>query len=282
MRSLLAKTSAAAFFMALVGGAVSAPSQALAQDVNIGNSVTMTTSGVSGDEDKFSRNPTLTVTHQIVNESATEPSRVKLLVDAYTVDDTFSKYPLRFDFFVNRKLFSTQIRSPELPGAVGVDIGTDIASPPFNYTVVATVLHPNRSFTTVLNGAVFSSDLIRKLDCSVTKPAATEGAEDVFTASSVDSLQKGNDTIALKYNANGAGGSLEDEIVVDLTLAEVPSTSQSGDISISGTISTTGGGKDVAAEVEGTATFTNGALTGLEVASGDDVVSLSCSEAAAE
>jgi hypothetical protein len=222
------------------------------------------------------------VTHQVVSGTETEPARVKLLVDAYTIDDTFSKYPLRFDFFVNRKLFSTQMRSPELPGAIGVDIGTDIAAPPFNYTVVATVLHPNRSFTTVLNGAVFSSDLVRKLDCSVTKPAATEGAEDLFQASSVDSLQKGNDTIALKYNADSASGDKQDEVVVSLTLAEVPSTSKTGDISVSGSVSTTGDGKDVTTEVEGTATFTSGALTGIEASSADDTVSLSCSEASAE
>ena len=271
---------AAAIFSAVLSVGLSAVPCAHAQNQVVEVGSVNTTRGISGDEDKHSRNPTLSVSHQMVQATATEPQRVKILADAFTADSSFSKYPIRFDFFVNRKLFSTQMRSVELPGSVGVDIGTDIATPPFNYSVVATVLHPNRSFTTVLNGAVELSDLARTLDCSLTK-ASAEGDDVIFQASDVQSEQKSADMLGLKYNATSQSGGEVDEVVTSFTLGSAPSATETGDLSISGTLSTSGPGKDVSVAVEGTATFTNGAITGIEVGSSDDAVSLSCSEAAA-
>jgi hypothetical protein len=65
--------------------------------------------------------------------------------------------------FVNRKLIVTEIRSTELPGPIGIDVPNS-ATPPFSYSIVATC-HPNRQYTTVLNGGGISVDLESFSDC---------------------------------------------------------------------------------------------------------------------
>ena len=112
------------------------------------DSLTLTTEGVSGEADKGRRSPVLSASTSVTT------GNVKILVDAYVPSSQYQKFPIKFEFFVNRKLVLTQIRSSELPGPVGIDIGTKVASPPFNYSIVATLLHPNRQYTTVLNAAV--------------------------------------------------------------------------------------------------------------------------------
>ena len=108
----------------------------------------LTTEGVSGDVDKLNREPVLSVRAAAGATSAT------IYADAYVIDGDFKKYPIQFDFYVNRSLFASQVRSTELPGPVGITVEYTKVPLPFNYTVVARVLHPNRTFTTVLNAAV--------------------------------------------------------------------------------------------------------------------------------
>jgi hypothetical protein len=87
----------------------------------------------------------------------TTPKRDKgysLLIDAYLPNKEYAKFPIQFQIFVNGQMVATQVRSPELPRAIGFDVTPDIAEAPFNYTIVATVLYPNRSFTSVAQGAV--------------------------------------------------------------------------------------------------------------------------------
>ncbi len=111
-------------------------------------SLTLTTEGISGEADKGRRSPVLSASTSVGT------GNVKILVDAYVPSPQYQKFPIKFEIFVNRKLIVTQIRSTELPGPIGIDVGSNIATPPFNYSIVATLLHPNRQYTTVLNAAV--------------------------------------------------------------------------------------------------------------------------------
>ena len=75
---------------------------------------TNTVEGVSGDIDKKHRGPSLSV------NAYAEGSGAKILADAYVPNTEFTSYLIRFDFYINRRLFSSQIRSKELSGAIGV------------------------------------------------------------------------------------------------------------------------------------------------------------------
>ena len=155
--------------------------------------VTVTSQGVGGDRDKKKRDPVVSVTRIVGTEN------VKLLVDAHVQSYDFRKYPIRFEFYVNRHLFSTQIRSPQLSGPIGVEIGPDIASPPFNYSVVARIMHPNRTFTTVIEGAAYANEYVSQLDCTVT--LGSDRSAKIFVANNIDTVQQGNNSFSLAFEA---------------------------------------------------------------------------------
>ena len=224
--------------------------------------VTNTTEGISGDIDSKRRSPVLSVT------VSRDSSAVKLLTDAHVPNPDYQKYPIKFDFFVNRKLFATQIRSTELPGAVGVDIGSDVALTPFNYSVVATVLHPNREFTTVLNGAVFGSNLIATLSCnlSITDPATDETTE--YSVEETQTKQPSADKLSLEFEATNL-------------LDEGDSATLSGDLilnstTLSGTLSLDLNGAPASKTFSGEAVLENDALISFALDSDDQTASLSC------
>ncbi|NMC64153.1 MAG: hypothetical protein GYA55_13395 [SAR324 cluster bacterium] len=116
------------------------------------SSLVLSHEGVGADVDKKRREPILSV------RVAAGPTSATIFADAYVVSDQTNYLPIQFDFFINRAFFASQIRSTELPGPVGVTVAYKDVPLPFNYSVVAKILHPNRTFTTVLNGAVEKID----------------------------------------------------------------------------------------------------------------------------
>jgi hypothetical protein len=155
--------------------------------------------GAGKEVDKQHRGPNVTVGVQ-----ATETT-TKILVAGKVLNENYQHFPIRYQFFINRQLFHTQVSSPELPGPIGVDIGTDIATIPFNYTIVAEVLHPNRRFTTVAQGAVTQSDVIvtptaevisNVLDQCTLVLNSGEDNESTFSASQVVLKRSGTDLTA--------------------------------------------------------------------------------------
>lgn len=222
--------------------------------------------GIGGDVDRGNRNPTLSVEVKRVGQG------VKILADATVGNEGYAHYPVKFEFFVNRKLFATQIRTQALPGAVGVDIGPDIAVPPFNYTAIATLLHPNRQFTTVIEGSVYALDLVTTFDCSITRPADNEDSIKLFTEDGVSTAQTGNSSLTIAINnAKNTSGSLS----ATLNGAVIVKTS---DNSASATLSYVEGSQDpVSLELSGSATLQNGKLTALSLTSADGETALRCS-----
>lgn len=111
--------------------------------------------GIGGDVDRDDRGPRITYSVDVQANGAT-----RILVNGEVPNEEYRKYPIQYDFFINNRLFSSQVTSVQLPGPIGIDVGPDKAPLPFNYTIKATVLHPNRSFTTMAFGAVDESMIV--------------------------------------------------------------------------------------------------------------------------
>jgi len=182
--------------------------------------------GIAGDIDKHHRAPILSVSTETTADGA------RILVDTSVPDPVYAKYPVRVDFFVNRKLFSSQIRSPELPGALGVDVPSALAALPFNYSVVATLVQPNRTFTTVINGAAFANTLGKVYDCTLTLPGEVNSGDGVssveYLAESIPSSQTGPASIYFAFLGVSEEPPKQATARVSLQLAASTATTERG------------------------------------------------------
>lgn len=241
------------FCSLLIGGIT--PSYSLAQ--------VLTSMGVAGEMDSKGRNPQLSVRPEVSADN------VKILVDAAISDRTLVKFPVRFDFFVNRGFFTSQIRSPELPGPIGIDVPSSIASVPFNYTVIASIVHPNRKFTTLINGAVFSGSLFGNLDCSLTLNSTSEDPIDLSN-SSVDSGQSSNNNFTLNFTGTDSDDGSEASISSSFNV--------NSDDSISGNITVVRDGLTQSFQTSGTISrdSSEGGLEEVDVSSSDGNTVLIC------
>ncbi len=231
---------------------------------------TNTVIGVSGRDDKQSRSPVVTVT------AIPGSTNTRLLVDAYQRNDEYQKYPMQFDFYINRRLFSSQYRSDRLPGAVGVDIGPDIATLPFNYAVIVKVLTPHGdSYTTVVESAVFASFLNGRLDCTVSF-VSSENSD--FVKNSVDITQIGNSSLQLSFD-NASAIASSNTVSASLT-ATVDTESSDTTPTMTGTLTTTLNGSAASLRVEsvsGSATLGDNGIAGISLSSEDGSLTLTCS-----
>lgn len=229
--------------------------------------VTNTSFGVSNRDDKLGRSPVVTVT---TIPGSTLEEATKILIDAYERNPEYRLYPMSFDIYINRKLFSSQFRSSTLPGPIGVDVGTDVATLPFNYTVIAKVITPNGNpFTTVFEGAVFASQLSASLDCTVTFVGSETTS---YVKNNVSINQTGNDSFSVQLEGAEQVGS---DSKLDANLqASVSGTSASG------SLSTTVDGLESTARVtvvSGSASLSSSSSAFIDMASTDGSVNFSCS-----
>ncbi len=218
--------------------------------------------GIAGYADKKDRNPVLSV------RAVVEEGNVKLLADAEIKVEDLRKFPIRFDFFVNRSLVTSQIRSPELPGPVGIDVSSRTAAIPFNYAVIATLLHPNRQYVSSIYGAVFGEDLTASgLSCTLSI-ADSEGNAVEYTKSNVSIDQPTADTVSFSFN--GATTESSEDTASASGTASISGTSASGSL----TISSPAG--DDTVSVTGTAEKEAGTLKSLTLSSEDEGYVLGC------
>jgi hypothetical protein len=239
----------------------------------------LTTEGISGDSDKKRRGPVLTVgTHHNQTDSSGArggKANTTLLADAYIPNEEYQKYPIRFDFFVNRKLVSSQLRSVELPGPIGLEVTSEMATIPFNYSVVATLLHPNREFTTILNGAVTStkptppSSALSKCTLEIVPKEGAELTVYVADTVTVTSPESGKFSITFQTSTLDDGSQGEPvSVSTDITVT---------DGAISGTMTTSVAGNEETVEVSGDATVESDALQNLDITPAVGATALSCS-----
>ena len=234
------------------------------------NQTTNTVIGVADRDDKQSRSPVVTVS------AIPGATNTRLLVDAYQRNDAYARYPMQFDFYINRKLFSSQYRSNRLPGPVGVDIGPDVATLPFNYAVVVKVLTPHGDpYTTVVESAVFANFLNGQLDCTVSF-ISTETAD--FVKNAVEVRQIGNESLQLSFEDASAIASSN---TVSATFSATIDTSSSPtNPTMTGTLTTTINGMASSMRTEtvtGTATLGTDSITAISVSSEDSSLTLKCS-----
>lgn len=246
-------------------GAVSSSSSAALSSA--GGSI-LTAEGVLGDTDSKRRAPQLRVQPQVLE------GRVRLLADAYIPHPDLQDHPIEFEFFINRKLFTTQIRSKSLPGAVGVDIGPDVAVPPFNYSVVAKVVHPNRTFTTVLEGAVVSAtpDVSAEQfeSCTITLTTVEGDEEEIelFVGNNVGVGQSTPTSAAFTFSAQKSDSTETASFEVTLTIEEGEAE---------GSVEVTRNGAAETYSVSGTAEVNASRPVDLSVSSDDEEVDITCS-----
>lgn len=221
--------------------------------------------GVANDIDRKGRNPHLTVGTVVGKD------KVTLLADAFHPSNDYTKYPLQFDFFVNRNFLTSQYRSPTLSGPIGVDVPSSLAKPPFNYVVVVKMLHPNSIYTTVIEGAVFSENLTGTMDCTLTE-GKDETDATIYTANSVIVGQSGNSVFNTTFQAKSQSGDRTLTVAAEVTVAANTSDS-------TGTITTTEDGESDAAVTGGaTATRDDSGLSAFTITSEDGNTTLSCAK----
>jgi hypothetical protein len=238
-----------------------------------GSSEVNTTEGVSGFLDKKRRAPSLSV-----GVSRNGKSAVKLLADAYVANEEYVDYPIKFEFFVNRTLVATQIRSKELAGPVGIDVDASKTPFPFNYSVIATVLGPNRTFTTVLNGAVFSADLASngsisscQLTLSDQVTTQSESSNTTYLAQTVTVSQVSNSQIQVAFETATLADGTEVDPVSVTALVAVDGETASGEISVGGA-----DGAPVKTAASGSATLKDSQVVKFSIATSDSQTTLSC------
>ncbi len=235
--------------------------------------VTNATEGISGYQDAKGRDPVIIVTAK--RDAALK--KATLLVDAYVSNGEFTQFPIRFDFYINRKLYVSQMRSVELPGPIGIDIGEDIATIPFNYSVVATVLHPNKQFSTILHGAVEESTgsggtTTSGLDCTL-MVTDSEGIEDDFVGNGVTFTSSDSDTWTFSFTADNIDQTASAAVSGS---ADVTSQATETGSSASSSVSVVIKGSTTKLTLTGQGTTQNGSLMSLDV-SDENGNSLKCS-----
>lgn len=240
-----------------------APLAGIAQTQPASQKVTLTAQGVAGDMDAENRSPIVTVSYEFAENG------VKILADAFEPNEAYKQYPLRFDFYINRRLFSSQVRSPELPGAVGVDVGQDVAVPPFNYTVVVQLIHPNRSYATAIQGAVFTHQLTGRFDCTLTLSAKEEPI--VFVANEVQSAQRGNLAFSIAFEGERQDGGETAAVEAPVMLSGTDSKNASSTVLI------TRADVPQSIAMTGTVEVENETIKSFSLSSEDGETTLSCS-----
>lgn len=224
---------------------------------------TLQAKGIVGYVDSKGRSPELGV--EVVRKSS---ETISILASAAQLHEDYEQYPMRYDFYVNRRLFSSQVQSPELPGAVGVDIGPDIATVPFNYMVVASTISPDgRPFSSVISGAVYESNLQADLVCNLSFDADTE-SEVVYTDGSLSTSQNTNDSFELNFSGENTVG----ENATAVGLVNISGSSASANLSV-----TRGSADAQAINFSGSLSFaSNSSIERLSLSSSDSSIEILC------
>lgn len=227
--------------------------------------------GIMGFRDKKGRGPILSVS---VSRPSKEGENHKILADAVVNHKEMQAYPVKFEFYVNRNLVATQIRSPELPGPVGYEVSPNVATTPFNYAVVATLLYPNRSFSSAVYGAVFAQDFATSLkSCTLTLAnPSTDGssASQTYSASSITVTQQSDEAFSVSFTTSTlSDGSSASEVEASASL------SLAGE-KINGSLVATRDEVKERFQISGTATLSDSTVDSFEAKTGDGNTQLAC------
>ena len=241
--------------------------------------------GIEGFVDYKHRGPVLTINPFYFNASTSEAKSAggpfsRILADAYIPNTDYEEYPIRFDFFINRELVSSQLRSPAQPGAIALTLPASEIAPPFTYSVIATLLYPNRSFSTVINGTLTpnnptpvptgtpSPSSLSKCTLTLTNTGGSTTTN--YEATTITGGEVSDNSTTISFTAT--------EVTTNSTSSTVP-TSLALDISGdtgSGDLSTTVSGKTTTTAVDGPVSVSNNAVASLSLESDGATTKLVC------
>jgi hypothetical protein len=249
----------------------------------------LTAEGISGDLDREGRGPRFSFSTELSDENV-----AKILVSGQVPNEEYQKYPIQYEFYINNRLFSSQIYSEELSGPIGIEVGPQEAQVPFNYSIVAHVLHPNRRFSSVAFGAITEATKLTPLP-SETPEAGGTVSPNVTPVSTAPVLlncnveySEGDQGDLLGYSADQASftqtasqitssftaigtESTSGNLTLSLNLSSREMTSASGGLDGSVTV-TKASGSPATIQVVGEFTMENGIISELTV--GDDNATL--------
>ena len=224
-----------------------------------------------GFRDRKGRGPILSVS---TAPATGDETGTTINADATVNHHDFKVYPIKFEFYVNRQLVSTQISSPELPGPASYTVLQKDTPTPFNYAVVATLLYPNRSFSSAVYGAMFSNDFAASLkSCTLTlqNPSTTGSAtSQTYSAPTITVTQQGNAafTVAFTTSTLSDGGSAS-EVTANASL------SVEGE-KITGSLLTTRDSVSERFQLSGTATEKESVVDSFTAKTSDGTTALAC------
>lgn len=237
--------------------------------------------GVVGTIDKKRRSPVFSV------EPKVSPEKVEIILNTTIPADEYEPYPVRFELFVNDKFATSKYQPAELRGPLTFEITPELAVAPFKYVITATLLHPNRQFVTVAQGAIYEQNFFTTLACTVVKTTITAAGEEQqteYSNSEVKITQPGNSKLELEFAGtytNEAGDEKTEQVKASLNYTKpVSSTTEAAsDGSVTGTVTI---GELPATSLEGTASVdsTTKKLSTITAASSSGKVTLECGEVA--
>lgn len=242
--------------------------------------------GVVGTIDKKRRSPVFSV------EPKVSPEKVEIILNTTIPADEYEPYPVRFELFVNDKFVTSKYQPAELRGPLSFEITPELATAPFKYVISATLLHPNRQFVTVAQGAIYEQDFFTTLGCTVVKTTTTAAGEEQqteYSNSEVKITQPGNSKLELEFAGsytNDAGDEKTEQIKASLDYQKQASTDNrsTGATDLADTAGQATGtvtiGELPATSVEGTATIntTTKKLSAISVASPSGKLTLECGD----
>lgn len=228
---------------------------------------TISTEGIVGDVDSGRRGPVLTFSTEV----SADGSSAKILADTQIINEEFRKYPISVDFYVNGKLFSKQFRSLELPAPLGIDVPKELAPVPFNFSIVATLLHPNRQYVTIAQGAVTNdSSSTAALECTSTE-TFSDGSSDVVITGTVDSSISADNTLEFTLT----DGDKSSQVTLSIAASASSTTREA-----TGTATVQQGSiAAVSYDVSGSVEASGSVVSSIDVSSADDTdsqLTLSC------
>lgn len=229
---------------------------------------TLSTEGVVGDVDKGRRAPTLTFSTKV----APDGSSATILADTQVINEDYKKYPISVDFYVNGRLFSKQFRSLELPAPLGVVVPKELAAIPFNYSIVATLIHPNRQYVTVAQGAVTLNDSKSALQCILTLPESENGVASSLAGTVPNSLNSDN---TLNFTLTEGNSSAQISLVIAPSAA-----SAIRDATGSALVKQSDPSSDATYSLKGTATASGPTVSEIKTTATEENVSLNCESVA--
>jgi hypothetical protein len=163
-------------------------------------------------QDGLDRPPLLTVGFETFLDST------KVTASSELKNKDYADHAVEYRFFVNGELYKTliELRDPTIVTPIAVSIPFTVAPPPYPVTVVATLLYPKRTFTTVGTAVVMDTATVRTLDCTVTDETDTDAK--AYVANSVTTRPTA-DGFGLDFTAKSTSGDDDVHFVGTFTLA---------------------------------------------------------------